>query len=320
MNKQIQGSWFEFQHFSEVEAKYDNEACARFSCEQWEAKIREMAEIGMKYLVLTNVACHEKAFYKSALLPQHPLGCASPVETLFQTADRCELRIFVGAGFFGKAGWSGSGSLLTDPEVVKVRLAAIHELVEKYARHPSFYGWYWPNEAGIEGHFEDLYIRYVNQCSREARKLMPEAKILIAPYGTRLVKPDDRFVSQLESLDVDIIAYQDEVGVKKTQVEESPAIFERLRKVHDRVPKAALWADVEVFTFEEQVYRSALIPAPFDRVKRQLVAVSPYVENILIYKYQGMMNKPGSTAYAGLPESEILYRNYVSWIQDGLSA
>ena len=62
-----------------------------------------------------------------------------------------------------------------------------------------------------------------------------------------------------------------------------------------------------------KVYKSALLPAPFERVQKQLEAVSPYVEEILIYEYPGLMNKPGSTAFAGHPSSEKLYEEYMAY-------
>jgi hypothetical protein len=91
----------------------------------------------------------------------------------------------------------------------------MNEIAEKYASHKSFYGWYYPNETGINGHYQDYFIDYVNISTAEARKIAPGAKTLIAPYGTRNVKPDDKFVKQLEQLDVDFIAYQDEIGLRK---------------------------------------------------------------------------------------------------------
>jgi hypothetical protein len=144
---------------------------------------------------------------------------------------------------------------------------------------------------------------------------MPKTRVLIAPYGTRVAVPDDTYVRQIERLDVDIIAYQDEVGVLKSKPEETPAFYEGLRKAHDRVPQRKLWADVEVFEFEGKVYRSALLPAPFERVEKQLAAVSPYVDTILIYQYQGLMNRPGSKSFAGHESSMRLYTDYIAWLR-----
>jgi hypothetical protein len=116
---------------------------------------------------------------------------------------------------------------------------------------------------------------------------------------------------------VDIIAYQDEVGCLRMDAAKSAACYERLRRAHDRVPQRALWADVEVFGWEGPANKqtSPLIPAPFDRVRAQLEAVSPFVDKVLIYQFQGLMNRPGSRAFAGHPDSGQLYRDYVAWLK-----
>ncbi|RJP32345.1 MAG: DUF4434 domain-containing protein [Candidatus Omnitrophota bacterium] len=306
----IRGSWFEFQHCWAHESGYWDAACAAFSCEQWKQKIHEIAELGMKYLVLLSVAQDGKTFYSSKLFPSWPLNCPDPLDAVLTAADEVHLKFFISGGFFDE-----KIGVLAGAEGTKKRLQAMQELVERYGQHESFYGWYWPNEASLNPYFEDNFIRYCNETSAEARRLTPHAKILIAPYGTRKTVNDDHFARQLDNLNVDIIAYQDEVGVRKTRVEELDAIFARLRNIHDRVPRVALWADMEIFDFEGDTYKSNLIPAPFSRIQNQLAAISPHVDTILVYQYQGMMNKPGSSAFAGHPDSTKLYDDYRNWLK-----
>jgi hypothetical protein len=308
--KPIEGSWFEFQHHNPAEGKYWNETLENFTCEQWDAKIREIAAAGLRYLVLLDVAIYGKSFYPTALLPQHTLNCDDPLEAVLTAADKYNIRFFISNGFFGD--WYQPAMLMQDLKVQKLRFKAMHELAEKYAQHKSFYGWYYPNETGINGHYDDFFIDYVNTSSAEAAKLTPGAKTLIAPYGTRNIKADDRFVHQLEQPDVNYIAYQDEIGVEKTVVDESAPFFERLYTLHKKAARSKLWADVEVFRFEGKVYHSALLPAPAERIIQQLEAVSPYVEKILIYQYPGMLNKPGSKVFAGHPDSDKLYQKLSS--------
>lgn len=303
--KPIEGSWFEFQHHNLAEGKYWNETLRAFSDAQWDAKVKEIAESGIQYLVLLNVAIYSKTFYPSSLLPKHDMGAEDPLSTILNAADKYGVKFFVSNDFFGD--WRNPYLMTTDSSINKLRMDAMNEIAEKYAHHNSFHGWYFPNETGISGHYEDFFIDYVNQCSREAARVTPKAKTLIAPYGTRSVKADDKYVRQLESLNVDYIAYQDEIGVEKTKVEESAMYFERLYKLHKKAARSRLWADVEVFQFESEVYKSALLPAPATRVVKQLEAVSPFVDKIFIYQYTGLLNKPGSIAYAGHPDSEILY-------------
>jgi hypothetical protein len=310
--KPILGSWFEFQHHNIKEGVPWNPACAAFACGQWDAKVKEIADLGMEYLVLMCTALHFKSFYRTQIFPPFRIACDDPIEAVLAAADKYGIKFFIGGGFYGK--WD-SPDILSDATAARKRLQAIEELAKLYGNHPSFYGWYWPNEAFINPYYSDEFIQYVNTCSRLARSLTPRARILIAPYGTRIARPDDKYVRQLEQMDVDIIAYQDEVGVRKSKVDETPAFYEGLKKAHARVPRVAIWADVEIFEFAGKVYESALLPAPFQRVRRQLEAVSPFVDTTLVYQYQGMMNKPDSVAFAGPQESTQLYSDYEEWLR-----
>lgn len=309
--KWITGSWFEIQHHETVEGVDWNPELVRFTAMQWEAKVKEIADIGLEYLVLMATALDYRSFYKSKIYPQWKLACDDPLEAALSAADKYKVKFFIGAGFFGDF---DSDAIITDPIAEKNRLRSIEEVARIYGHHPSFYGWYWPAEAFINPRYAPEFIRYVNTNSRLARQMKPEAKIMIAPYGTRVAIPDDEYVRQLDAMDVDIVAYQDEVGVRKSKVTETSAFFEGLRKAHDRSQKAKIWADVEIFEFENEVYKSALMPAPFDRVVKQLEAVSPWVDQILVYQYQGMMNKPDSSAFAGCQASTRLYSDYVNWL------
>jgi len=281
--KPIEGSWFEFQHHSTVEGKYWNSTLVNFTANQWDYKIREIAQSGIRYLVLLNTAIHDKSFYPSKLLPQHQMNCDEPLEVVLTVADKYRIRFFVSNGFYGE--WTNPAFLMSNQSVEKLRLHAMNEIAEKYAHHKSFYGWYYPNETGIRGHYDEIFLDYVNSSSAE----------------------DEKYVRQLEQLDVDFIAYQDEIGAAKTTVEKSGAFFERLYRMHQKSAKSKLWADVEVFRFEGDVYRSALLPAPVERVAEQLKAVSPFVEKILIYQYIGLLNSNGTYSYAGHPDAYKLH-------------
>lgn len=310
--KPIKGSWISIwwddrRHF------YWNDACLNYSAKQWELAVKEVADIGMEYLVLLAIGKDSKAFYNTPLLPKLKMACEDPMGALLRAADKHGVKFFISSDWFGP--WDYH--CLHDPARVRARFQMMGEVARQYGHHPSFHGWYWPNEAALGPYFTDEFIAYVNACSAEGRKLMPGAKTLIAPYGTNRAVCDERFVGQLERLDVDIIAYQDEVGCLRMTAAQSAAAFEKLRRAHDRVPQRALWADVETFAWEGPPNKqsSPLIPAPFWRLKEQLAAVSPFVDTILIYQYQGLMNKPGSRAFAGHPDSTRLYSDYVRWLK-----
>lgn len=313
----ICGSWISVW-WDDRRHSYWNEPCLKFTAEQWQLAIKDVADLGFEYLVLLAVAKGGKAFYDTPLLPKLEMACADPIGAMLTGADKHGVKFFISSDWYGE--WDDRA--LLDPDRMAKRFQMMQELAARYGKHRSFHGWYWPNEACLTPYYTDNFMRHVNECSREAHRLMPKAKILIAPYGTNKAVCDDNYVRQLEQLDVDIIAYQDEVGCLRMTPEQSAVAFERLRRAHDRAPQRALWADVETFAWEGPLNKqtSPLIPAPFDRLRAQLEAVSPYVDKILIYQYQGLMNKPGSRAFAGHPESGRLYEDYVGWLNSGRRA
>ncbi len=316
MLKPITGTWFEFHHHNLPEGKYWNPICRHFSDEQWETKMEEMASLGMKYIVLMESALvyedYSEAYFKTDIYPMAKMGASDPMEAMFRAADKHDMKIFIGAGFYGF--WLETVNNMTSPEVTKRAFKAMEQLYALYGHHKSFYGWYLPDELGIYPYYPDTFIDYTNLYTKHGKSFDPNLKVLIAPYGTNSLKADDNFVSQLERLDCDIVAYQDEIGVRKSKPQDTPAYFEALRKAHDKAGRSALWADMEVFEFEGDVYQSALLPAPIDRIDQQIRSISPYVDEILIYQYLGMFNKPSTTAFCGHPGSIQLYNDYKAWL------
>lgn len=312
--KPILGSWISVL-WSDRRHFYWNDACAKFTREQWEYSVKEVADIGMEYLVLLATIEDGKAFFNTSMAPKaKELACDDPIEALLSAADRYGVKFFMSAGYHG--GWLDDWTF-ADAKRRKDRFTVMSQVAEQYGRHRSFFGWYLPDEVGLTPYFSDAFIEYVKAYSREGRRLTPGGKILIAPYWTHRAVCDDKFVKQLERIDADIIAYQDEVGCQRATVDASASAFEKLRRAHDRVPQRALWADVETFGWEGPPNQttSPLIPAPFERLKKQLDAVSPYVDLITIYQYQGLLSQPGSKAPTGHPDATKLYRQYVEWLQ-----
>ncbi len=309
--KPISGSWFEFSHTLDVEGKYRNDVLPNFTTEQWKAKVREIRETGMEYLVLMAVANDGKTYYPSKLQPRYDFACPDPLEAVLSAADECGMKFFVSNDFWDK--WSNTTKMMKDRDISKLRELGMEEVAKKYSHHKSFYGWYYPNESGLNNSIDDLTLNYVNNCTKIAKRLTPNSVNLIAPYGTKSMRPNDQYIRQLERLDIDIIAYQDEIGVRKTKTGSAGKYFEILANAHSKAGRSKIWADMEVFEFEKGVYTSALIPASFDRVLQQMEDISPFVEKILIYQYVGIMNKPGSIASVGHPNSEKLYTDYMNW-------
>ena len=310
--RMIDGTFFEFRHHNTPEGKYWNPALEKFEGTDWRQKVREISELGMEYIVIMATALYDKCYFRSDVFPFAETVCADPIEEVLDEADKCGVRVFLGNGFYGD--WRKAGNNIKDKEVIGRSFRAMEELTALYGHHESFYGWYFPDETCIILKFSGDFVKYVNLCSGFCRELTPDKKTLIAPYGTNLALANNRYVRCLSELDVDFVAYQDEVGVRKTKVDRTKRIFEKLRKAHDKAGRSQLWADIELFDFEGMVYKSALVPADFERVRKQIENVAPYVDKILSYQYLGIMNPADSPSFSGHPNSARLYEDYKKYI------
>ncbi len=91
------------------------------------------------------------------------------------------------------------------------------------------------------------------------KALNPAYKTLIAPYGTRSAAWVMALCAQLERLEVDYIAYQDEVGVRKPRWKNCPAFMSgSMHTTRWGGPGCGpMW---EAFQFEGEVYHSPASP------------------------------------------------------------
>mgnify|MGYP000338026527 CR=1 FL=1 len=311
MSRGIDGTFLKFHHHNTAEGKYWNPALDSFTAENWREKVREIAALKMEYIVVMATALYDRCYFESPFFRWRIF----PAPTL---SKRCSTRRTNAHKGFPRQRLlrrlDEAGVNITSSEVIDRSFKAMDELTEKYARHKSFYGWYFPDETCIILRFSGNFMKYVNLCSARCREITPDKKTLIAPYGTNLTLTNSKYIDALASLDVDFIAYQDEIGVKKTRVWQSERIFARLKKAHDKAGRAALWADIELFDFEGMVYKSALLPADFKRIERQIANVAPYADKIIGYQYIGLMNPEDSGSFAGHESSAELYRQYAEYL------
>lgn len=307
--KKINGTFFEFYHHNCIGGKYWNDQCREYTEEQWEAKVDEIAALGMQYIVLMEsslvYADHAESYFETDIFPAAPMKTKNPIGALMRAAERNGLKVFMSCGFYGV--WDHPYENMTSQEVKARAFKAMKQLYEQYGDNKAFYGWYLPDETEIGPYFHEDFIQYVNEYAQYGRSFRKDLKILIAPYGTRFAQTDEHYIEQLKRLDCDIVAYQDEVGVEKSTSEETKEYFKNLNRAHKLAGKSAIWADMETFQCEGTVYHSPMVGADAERIKRQMESISDYVDEIIIYMYQGTMNPPDTKALCGHPSTVKLY-------------
>lgn len=303
--------------YQDVRNKYTNPKdidCT--SPDLWRAKIHEMKNMGMEYLVFMSVANEQKSYYPSKLMEWHyPLSQTSPVDAIMDTAAELGMKVFMSTG------WAkDQDDNLRDPKIKGRQIEMMEELAGLYGKHPAFYGWYLPVEDCFGPVLSDYAVEAVNALTLRARELTPAAKIMISPYGIfNSDFEDPRYEQQIARLTVDIIAYQDEIGCVRERYP-LPRLREnwkKLRAIHDRTG-IEMWANCESFAWEKGTNdrSSALIPAPMPRFLSQMVAASEGgVERIISFVMCGLFEKPGSKYQLGQPYWSVKgYEDYMSWL------
>lgn len=283
----------------------------------WVAKIEEMKEMGMEYLVFMSVANECKAYYPSKLMEWHyPQWRQSPVDAIMDAAAKHGMKVFMSTG------WAkDQDDNLRDPAIKGRQIEMMEELAGLYGDHPAFHGWYLPVEDCFGPVLTDYAVEAVNALTARARELTPDARIMISPYGIFNSDFDDpRYEQQIARLKVDIIAYQDEIGCVReryplTRLREN---WKRLRAIHDKTG-IEMWANCESFAWEEGTNdrSSALIPAPFPRLLAQMVAATEGgAEKIISFVICGLFEKPDSQYQLGQPYwSAKAYEDYMAWLE-----
>lgn len=314
--KPVKGTWLNLP-YQDVRNKYMNPAHVdHISPEFWKKKVTELHEFGISYLVLMAIANEQKSFYPSDFMePAYPEGEQSPVEAILETADKLGMNVFMSSG------WAISqDDDLRDPIIRELQQKIMDEAAQKFAHHPSFYGWYLPVEDSMEPYFPDHAVDAVNTLGAYARKLTPGKVIMVSPYGHCYADFENpKLAAQIKRMtEVDIIAYQDEIGCVREPMpmKRMKEHFKILGEIHKET-NIRFWANVESFTWEKEdnSRESALIPAAFPRYLSQITGVAEAgAENTISFSIYGIYDKPSSEMPIGQPHfSAKAYQDYMDW-------
>lgn len=303
--------------YQDVRNKYTNPQ--HMDCtdpDMWIAKVAEMKNMGMEYLVFMSVANEQRAYYPSKLMDWHyPQWRKSPVDAIMDAAAEHGMKVFMSTG------WAkDQDDNLRDPKIKGRQIEMMTELAELYGEHPAFYGWYLPVEDCFGPVLTDYAVDAVNALTARARELTPSSRIMISPYGIFNSDFDDpRYESQIARLTVDIIAYQDEIGCVReryplTRLREN---WKKLRAIHDKTG-IEMWANCESFAWEKGTNdrSSALVPAPYSRfLSQQIAATAGGAEKIISFVFCGLFEDPSSPYQLGQPYwSARAYQDYMAWL------
>lgn len=238
---------------------------------------------------------------------------------LLALADQFQFKVFVAPPTLLLEWMLASQQELDEMVELTARLSG--ELIQAYAHHPSFYGWYLPYElcnTFIRNRTEDRILpAWLGRLAAACRKADGRKPIALAPYFTTIL-PAEEFESLwdmvLQETGVDILAMQDGVGIYGEQrlkaLDHHFSILSRIC-AHRKVE---LWADCEVF------HQTAGIPLDerpwqaqagcLDVLTKQIQLLSEHVQRIIIFCFPHYLS-PQFTE-----ESKQFYQDYQKFLKE----
>jgi hypothetical protein len=337
--KRIDGSWFEFYHWSEDEGRFWNKDIIKLSNGQWKELIKGMHDIDMNIVVIQELFRNQKyvgqhnmdstgytgiPYYQSKIFPLKPemslldnvengtssenypkwknIAADSALESVLTEADELGMKVFMGVGMYAWFDFT-QGSLDWSKKVAK-------ELWDKYGSHKSFYGWYISSEVagdlGTDENRRKEIVRFFREFRTYVRTLAPDKPVMLAT-NCHGVKNSQGYYNELLS-NLDILC---PFGFHRMPANDYTG-KEVAKVLQDYCDKAGchLWMDLEMFLFGE---KNALYPRPVDQVITDLLMFDNF-EKICCYSYTGLVNAGWQTATPGGERTVKLYNDYMNYL------
>jgi hypothetical protein len=280
------------------------EAHRKWTAADWSSLLNDMKEAGLDYLIVQWSAYDRSNFAAGA--EDSPGAPPSPLDRVLQAADQAKLGIYVGL-VQDSDFWS---RIKLDPASVEVYLQQLRlrqtELAEQLAprlrEHRSVRGWFITEEIDDmswrdPAHREPLF-RHLGLLSDRLDKLLPARKIALSGFSNAAVDPlafGGFWGSLLKSAPaIDVVLFQDGVGVNKLRPPEVPIYLKTLSESVRSAGKE-LWTVVEIFQqtggMQAGNQRFTAEPAPIERINRQMELAGPYSSSLVAFSIPEYMNR-----------------------------
>jgi len=278
--------------------------------DQWTKQFDLFKAMGIDTTIIIRVGWREQAMYKSDVMQTTLYEEDDLVEQLFKEADRTGMRMYLGLYDTCKH-W-----LKNDWETeVDINRLLIEELWDKYAAHPSFYGWYLCHEGDIKYHQTKIW----KPLALKAKSYDSTKKIMISPrYAGAKWEPEfaispelhykqfDYIYNEMDGL-IDTAAFMDG-HVNFDQLEDYVIATQEICAKHS----IAFWSNLETFD-RDMPWRFP--PIAWPKLRHKLEVVQSHVEKIITFEAPHFLSP-----YSMYPSALSLYKRYMGYIgKDTLS-
>ena len=282
---------------------------------EWRTLFRHFKSLQLSQIIIQWSVLDKTAFYRSK---SYQNTSTPPLKTILELADEYQINVLIGLAYDTKY-WDRIQNHPSQlqahfQDFYKRSFLAAKEILPQAIQHSSFQGWYISEEIDDinwhQSNSQKILFRYLNRLTQHLHALTPNKKIALSGFSNAALTPQEfQFFWQtlLASANIDIVLFQDGIGVNKLQLDNLPSYFNAMQHATTKT-NTELQAIIEIFT---QVSGSPInnkpfkaIPAPLDRVTQQLTIAEQYAQQNIAFSIPEYM-----TPEAGI-QANKLYQNY----------
>ena len=297
MNYPISGTFID-------EITYDIPS-SNWSDEDWIKDLDNMKSVGIDTVIIIRGGFNNKCIYPSKYFPHQKDENDDFLDLILRECEKRDMKVFVGL-YITNLTWNDGDYLA---EIEKNELYT-DEVIERYSKYKSFYGWYIPHEVGCDiFNIKKLFYSLSKMCKEKTK----DKKVLISPffYTNEDVIPKDECLSASATFKeweklleesykyIDIISFQD----GSAPLEKVVDYFENVKKVADKY-NISLWSNVELFDSTMRGF----YPIPFDLLKTKVKLIKPYVDKFICFEFSHFLSP--QSIFDSAKNLFKLYKNY----------
>jgi hypothetical protein len=246
-------------------------------------------------------------------------GACDPTRVILDYADEHRMRVFLGLATIDR--WH---ERITHPHYLDRAALLSMRLADKawtrYGRHPSFAGWYLPQELRYYD-FDPEYVSALRGFLRlqadHCRAVSGGKPVSVSPCLAQSPSPEafrKLFGELLTDSGIDIVILQDGVGANRRERRLDADVTPYFAAMRDICApnEIELWSDIEIF--QHRPKGSGREPASIERICRQIDVESPFVATFVMFDFFHYMSPLRGS------EQERLYEEYIAATADSAHA
>ncbi len=271
----------------------------KWTFENWAKDLDNMKAVGIDTVIFIRGFFCDKAIFPSKLLSNKD-GVIDLADFILKECEKRDMKVFFGM-YIKNLTWDDGDS----ENEIKMNDIFTDEVIERYSKYKSFYGWYIPHEVGNDVlNITDIFYSLSKMCKEKT----PDKKVLISPffYTNVLVEKDE--ISPIDTFaewdkiftksgnNIDYCAFQD----GSSPEEHIGEYFKYVKKACDK-HGIELWANVESFERSGDYFESLDV----ETLDYHINIVKPYVSNIITFEFSHFMSPQADSIKA-----RKLYEDY----------